>query len=217
MADTEPRDATAADVAEMAEVLGDAFADDPVFAWLFPDPVRRPGQCRALFEMVVRHRYEPQGGCQLVTDAVAAWEPPHRAGTGSDGPSSESVPGEATAEAVAAVEADAGAEADAFPPELAESGERLGLLGALMDEHHPTEPHWYLAAIGVRPGAQGRGLGGVLLAARTAELDVAGLPAFLEATTPRSRALYERHGFEVTEEIVIPDGPSMWAMWREPR
>ncbi len=43
------------------------------------------------------------------------------------------------------------------------------------------------------------------------------MPAYLEATSPRSRALYERHGFEVTAELrATADSPPMWAMWREP-
>ena len=43
-------------------------------------------------------------------------------------------------------------------------------------------------------------------------------PAYLEASTERSRALYERLGFEATEECrYAKDGPPMWLMWREPR
>ena len=35
---------------------------------------------------------------------------------------------------------------------------------------------------------------------------------------PRSRDLYMRHGFEVTEEFRLPDeGPPLWRMWREPQ
>ena len=47
--------------------------------------------------------------------------------------------------------------------------------------------------------------------------DDEGIPAYLEASTERSRALYLRHGFEVLNEIRMPgDGPPMWRMWREP-
>jgi hypothetical protein len=43
------------------------------------------------------------------------------------------------------------------------------------------------------------------------------VPAYLEASTPRNRALYERHGFTVTEEFVLGKGsPPLWRMWREP-
>ena len=45
-----------------------------------------------------------------------------------------------------------------------------------------------------------------------------GHPAYHEATTPRSRALYERHGYVTIGEFTLPeDGPTLWRMWREPR
>jgi len=43
------------------------------------------------------------------------------------------------------------------------------------------------------------------------------VPAYLEATSPRNRALYERHGFKVTEEFTLgPGSPPLWRMWRPP-
>jgi hypothetical protein len=42
------------------------------------------------------------------------------------------------------------------------------------------------------------------------------MPAYLEASSPRSRACYERSGFEATDELVLPDGPPLWPMWRRP-
>jgi hypothetical protein len=44
------------------------------------------------------------------------------------------------------------------------------------------------------------------------------LPAYLDATSPRNRGLYERHGFKVTEEFSFgPGSPPSWRMWRDPR
>ena len=40
-------------------------------------------------------------------------------------------------------------------------------------------------------------------------------PAYLESSTERSRALYERHGFRTTKVIDMPrGGPPLWLMWR---
>ena len=48
--------------------------------------------------------------------------------------------------------------------------------------------------------------------------DADGLPAYHEATSPRNRALYERHGYVNQGELVLPDGgPTLWRMWRDPR
>jgi ribosomal protein S18 acetylase RimI-like enzyme len=87
-----------------------------------------------------------------------------------------------------------------------------------IERRHPNRPpHFYLAVVGVEPGSQGRGLGSRLMHPVLSEADGAGTAAYLEASTPRSRALYERHGFEVVEEIRLPrGGPAIWRMWRDP-
>ena len=92
----------------------------------------------------------------------------------------------------------------------------LGEMFVQMIELHPTEEHWYLPVTGVDPAAQGRGMGttvlryGLSLAARD------GVPAYLEASSPRSRALYMRLGFEVMDEIQAGSSPRVWAMIRQP-
>ena len=83
-----------------------------------------------------------------------------------------------------------------------------------MTEHHPTSAHWYLPFIGVEPTQQGRGLGSLLLDWGLARADRDGLPAYLEASSPRNRALYERHGFVATAEVRAGDSPPMWPMLR---
>jgi hypothetical protein len=44
------------------------------------------------------------------------------------------------------------------------------------------------------------------------------LPAYLEASSPRNRALYQRHGFYDLERLVLPaNGPTLYPMWRKPQ
>jgi GNAT superfamily N-acetyltransferase len=74
-----------------------------------------------------------------------------------------------------------------------------------------------LAAIGVRPEQQGKGLGTALLEPGLDHTDRLGLPAYLESSNIRNVPLYERHGFEVTEEVELPSGPPIWLMWRPAR
>jgi hypothetical protein len=53
---------------------------------------------------------------------------------------------------------------------------------------------------------------------RLARCDAEYCPAYLESTKLENVPYYERFGFTVTREIVLPDGgPTMWAMWRAPR
>ena len=86
-----------------------------------------------------------------------------------------------------------------------------------MGPFHPAEPHWYLPLIGVDPAQQGHGYGSALLshALRTSDRD--GVPAYLEATSPRGKKLYERHGFETLGGIRAGRSPPMGPMLRKPR
>ena len=86
-----------------------------------------------------------------------------------------------------------------------------------MGEAHPHEPLWYLPVIGVDPARQGMGLGSAMLTHVLAECDGEGKPAYLEASSPRSRDLYLRHGFEVTGTIQVADSPPFWPMLRKAR
>jgi ribosomal protein S18 acetylase RimI-like enzyme len=82
---------------------------------------------------------------------------------------------------------------------------------------HPSEPHWYLPLIGVDPRCQGRGYGSALLARALIRCDQERTLAYLEATSPLNRALYERHGFTVVTTIQAGNSPTIWPMVRTPR
>jgi GNAT superfamily N-acetyltransferase len=89
----------------------------------------------------------------------------------------------------------------------------FALLPQVVD-HHPTDPVWYLPFVGVDPLRQGGGVGTELVRAGLARADTDGLPAYLEASTARNRALYERLGFDVVGEIRAADSPPLWPMLR---
>jgi len=80
----------------------------------------------------------------------------------------------------------------------------------------PQDAHWYLALLGVRPPAQGRGVGRALLGAWLAEVDAAAGVAWLETDEPRSLGLYRAAGFEVEEQIRLLEVP-VWLMRRDAR
>ena len=93
---------------------------------------------------------------------------------------------------------------------------RLFEVVELFEAQAPQEPHYHLQFLGVRPERQGAGLGGALMAPMLARCDRDGVPAYLEATSDRNRALSERHGFRAHGAIPLPDGPAVWRMWRDP-
>jgi GNAT superfamily N-acetyltransferase len=95
-----------------------------------------------------------------------------------------------------------------------------GILQGLnaIEKKHPAAPHYYLLALGVEPEMQGRSIGSQLMQPVLQRCDREGVPAYLESSKERNVPLYERHGFKVTEELVVPyNGPKIWLMWREPK
>jgi len=89
-------------------------------------------------------------------------------------------------------------------------------LGQQLGSHHPKEPHAHLTFLGVATRAQGQGVGSAILKETLAAVDAAHQVAFLETSTERNVALYQRHGFEVTGETKLP-GLKMWSMTRAAR
>ena len=93
---------------------------------------------------------------------------------------------------------------------------RLLKFHELCVEKRPKEPHFYLDFIGVHPEKQGQGYASALLSYTLTKLDAQGLPAYLESSNLRNNPLYQRYGFQIIDEIHLPDGPTLWSMWREP-
>ena len=185
----------------VVRLLDEAFQDDPVSGWVFPgDEYRRTTHHRlmAAFTGIVL----AEGRIDVTEDgsACALWL---------------SVPaGEHGAEEDAADDGPARLRAAVDP-----GNERIELIGRLTAEIHPAgRAHEYLWMIGVTPEHQGEGIGSALVQHVLDRCDREGLPAYLEASSARSRGLYERLGFELTgRPLDLPNGPQMWPMWREPR
>jgi GNAT superfamily N-acetyltransferase len=193
------RRAQAAEATRLGSLIADAFHHLPVSAAVAAEPDERRATMAGQFEILIGHAiaygdvYVVDGpGRELA--AVAAWFRP----------------GEI--------------------PDIERYDERLasacGLLtprfvelDALMHERHPAEPpHAYLAFLAVRSRFQNHGLGSALLTAYHPGLDATGTAAYLEASSPRSRALYTRHGYVDHGPVYgLDGGEHFWPMWREPR
>jgi ribosomal protein S18 acetylase RimI-like enzyme len=161
-----------------------------VFSWCYPDTARRrqiiPRFFATITESSVAHN-EP-----YTTDNVragAVWIPP-------------------------GVEDDVGQLTATLAQISGEYAQRLLKIFTLLDEEHPHQPYYYLFFLGTRPEWQSRGTGSALMKTVLKTCDQDKVPAYLEATSERSKRLYLRHGFQVTGEVQLPEGPSMWRMWR---
>ncbi|GGZ33861.1 GNAT family N-acetyltransferase [Streptomyces rochei] len=191
----------------VVRLLDEAFQDDPVSGWVFPgEEYRRRTHHRlmgAFTDIVLA-----DGWIDLTEDgaACALW---------LSVPGEEDTPQEPDEEPAEDAEDVPAQVREAVDPD----NERVESIARLTEDIHPSGPaHAYLWMIGVAPERQGEGLGTALIASVLDRCDRDGLPAYLEASSERSKGLYERLGFACTGRVLhLPDGPRMWPMWREPR
>jgi GNAT superfamily N-acetyltransferase len=171
-----------------------AFVRDPVMRWLYPEAesylAHFPGFARAF------------GGPAF--ESGTAWLSDDRGGAALWLPSGVQPDGEAIEEHFA----------------RSVDASKASIVEEVLEEmavHHPQEPHWYLAIIGVDAAHQGKGLGARLLQGALARCDEEGLIAYLESSNPANLSLYERHGFRVMAEIRKGDAPPIFPMLRPAR
>lgn len=199
------RPAQKADIGALSHVLGRAFYDDPISMWIMPDDRTRAAQLRKFFAAATRHHHLAGGGVEVASDesaigAAALWDPPGRW---------KQSPREQLMMLAAFIRG------FGLRPSV---GRKLGELLELMKRHHPEEPHWYLAVIGSDLTVRGKGFGQVLMRSRLDRADAEHAPAYLESSKAENVPYYQRFGFEVTGEMVLPGGgPTLWPMWRPPR
>jgi len=196
LGDRELRRATAADVDRLRTVLAEAFFDDPIMGWLMPQDAKRRARLRRYFGIELRYLALPRGRVWTTSDLAGAalslppgaWRSPLRVTL---------------------------LEGSAFGIHLS----RAARFGAAMEWRHTRDvrgPHYYVRDIGVLPEIQGRGLGSALLGPTLERCDREGLPGYIEASNERSAALYERLGFQLTEELRVGGSPPLRLMIRPP-
>jgi ribosomal protein S18 acetylase RimI-like enzyme len=192
------RPATPDDHEAAAEVLALAFAEDPAWGHLIPDGGDQGERLLVYFSaeienLVPEYRQlwvTEDGSGAAVWGAPGRWRVPTRRGLRTMRPA-----------------------ARAFGRRLP----RAFWTQTRFERLHPRKEHWYLHFLGVEPRRQGRGLGSALMAPVLRRCDEEGTCAFLEASTERNRALYERNGFSRTGTFNLPvRGPVVHEMWRDP-
>lgn len=182
------------DLDVLSHVIADAFHDLAPSRWLITDPAAR----RAIFPGYFRLHLEHAMASGIVhttpgRTAAALWIPAGEDAAGQ------------------AADYDARLAATTSP-----WTSQFVAFDAALDRHAPVSiPCYHLAMLAVRPDRQGRGIGTALLRACHVALDHAGTPAYLEASSPRTRHLYLSHGYtDYGLPIHLPGGPDMYPMWR---
>ena len=186
------------DLDRIAAVLGSAFTHDPVLNWFGAGPQIQEMFFRAEIETL----YRPHGIMHLTQDGYGAalWLPP-------EAPHQSGLSWRLLR-----------AGWKLFRKSGLEGLKRGQTLAEQLSKHRPQRPHFYLHAIGAHLDHQGQGLGSALLRAGLKVCDQSGMPAYLESTNPLNPPLYRRFGFEVTQQLELPEkGPVIDLMYRNPR
>jgi GNAT superfamily N-acetyltransferase len=194
----EVRKVTRADVPEVAEALARSFADDPVMTYVIPLR-NRHARMRRLFELDLRAialRHEESYTTVGPVMGAALWAPPGKWRT----PFTSLI-----------------TSAPSFLRALGGNLRNAMRLMTTVERRHPKDHHYYLSTLGTEPDFQRKGVGSALLRPVLDTCDREGMPAYLESSKEVNVPFYRRHGFEVTGEVTVEGGPTLWTMWRDPQ
>ena len=195
---------TKAQVPDAGAVLGRAFHDDPMFAWIIPDEAGRRKKLPWFMTLAAAYgeRYGEVETTAGRVDGNAIWLPP----------------GDTDVPAMRMMRM--GMYKAPFVLGMGPMMRFLKLMDITEKLHHEAvpEPHHYLMVLGVDTPRQGQGIGSALMAPMLARADAGHLPCYLETMKPINVKLYQKHGFEVVVEDDVPDGgPHYWTMKRPAR
>lgn len=183
---------------EAARILTDAFFDDPLMVYLFPQ--RRKQQLQAYFGFFLNFALE--AGEIYVTDplvGVAAWLLRLE---------------KISEEKVGAMMEQARGLFDE------QSFERvIAFTQALLPVYQTitSSDYRYLLFLGVNYAERGKGIGSMLMHPGLELADASGLSCILDTNKERNLSLYKKHGFKVCHEgNILADAPYTWTMIRPP-
>jgi GNAT superfamily N-acetyltransferase len=198
MGDPETRKATLADKEAIVRTMVRAFDKDPVVNWLMREDHKRLDAFAEFFGVCFWKLAFPHGEVVVTSDikAAALWVPP---GKWKIGLLNQLV----------------------MAPRYMRCarGKILRSFRALNNttKVHPHEPHYYLLQIGTDPEHQGKGHAKRLIEPILRRCDSEQVGAYLEPSSEKNLAYYQRYGFEETGQIDMgKGGPPCWTMWRSP-
>ncbi|WP_211288907.1 pyridoxal phosphate-dependent decarboxylase family protein [Actinophytocola xinjiangensis] len=189
---------TEADTDRLVDVLVNSFFTDPLMLWAFPDETRRAQILPQFFLAQLEISLDYDG---VLTDerrqAALLFLPPG---------------------AWDKLEARDEELTERFGELAGEYRQALLTIMGLQAHHHPAGEHYYPSFGAVLPDARRAGTMVTLSGELLARADREHVGVYTEASSVAGAALCLRQGFTpVGTEIVLPGGPSLRPLWREPR
>ena len=186
-----------------AEILSSAFADDPFYTFVFPDPERRTRLLPWLFNKLLS--YANHYGLVFADSeyhGISIWLGPKHTRLLPLGVLRSGL--------------------FLFPFKVShlelKRSIKLAQVSNQLHRQAVSTPHFYLEAVGVEPSHQGKGLGRTLVQAGISRADETRVPCYLETYNPNNLGFYGSLGFSVVgREKALPSAPQVWGLLREPR
>ena len=191
-------------VKDVCRVLGDAFQDDPIMVFAYPDKEERKEKAQYGFYML--YKYGIKNGFAYATsenlEGIIMWLPPKNIYISMWNMIKNGI--FYTIRKVGL---------------KMKSMKRAMIIFNYSEERHKQlvpYDHWYLQNIAVKPEEQGKGYGGFLLRRMIEDVKSDGLPIYLETNTEKAMSIYLKYGFKILEHGIIPDTDiPLWCMLRK--
>jgi len=192
-------------VKEACKVAGEAFQDDPLMVFAYPDEKERKQKSEYGFSML--YNYGIKNGLAYATsknlEGITIWLPPNK-----------------VYQSTWTMMRHGGFYT------MRKIGLKLKVMKRTIivfkyeeERHKDLAPydHWYFQNIAVKPDEQGKGYGGLLISTMLKTIESDGLPIYVETNTEKAMSIYQKHGFEILEHTIIPETPvPLWCMLRKP-
>ncbi|WP_146251112.1 GNAT family N-acetyltransferase [Nocardia tenerifensis] len=179
------------------DAFAEAFGDDPVYSYIWPDDDIRAKQLVHLFDERLPMIESPAQQIWVAREedgalaAVSVWDTSGRYSQDEW--------------------------AQMITQMSAVFGERLAAAATIMqtiDESRPLQPHWYLDDFATLSASRGLGAGRAVVENRIAYCDQHGIDIYGVCTKETTVGFYEKWGAVIAKEIRVPDGPLLWGMLR---
>ncbi|MFW9939814.1 MAG: GNAT family N-acetyltransferase [Candidatus Thorarchaeota archaeon] len=191
-------------IKEACKVAGDAFQDDPIMVFVYPDEKERKQKAQYGFYMLYNYgiKYGLAYSTSKNLEGSTIWLPPDK-----------------TYPSFWAMMRHGGFHT------MRKVGLKLKAMKKTMTvfnyeeerhKHHVPYDHWYFQNIAVKPEEQGKGYGGLLISTLLKTIENDGLDVYVETNTEKAMSIYQKYGFEILEHVMIPETPiPLWCMLRK--
>ncbi len=192
-------------IEEACKVAGNAFQEDPVTIFSYPDEIERRQKLHYGFYMI--YKYGMNHGLTYATsknlEGITIWLPPNKTY-----PSVWSMMRYGMFHVMRKV----GLKINTMKRTMA-------IFNYEDEKHKELVPydHWYFQNIAVKPEEQGKGYGGLLISTMIKNVEGDGLPIYVETNTEKNVSIYQKYGFDILEHVIIPKtNVPLWCMLRKP-